>query len=56
MSIYAFETVGKNGAASNTEFPKDLAERLAEQTYLDVLRYSLDECSCPCHQDHPHQP
>ena len=55
MSIYAFETVGKHGASSNPEFPKDLAERLAEQTYLDVLRYSLDECSCPCHQDHPSQ-
>ncbi len=54
MSVYALETVGKQGIASKNEFPENLAERLAEQTYLDILRYSLDECACPCHQEHSH--
>ena len=60
MSVYAFNSVTKQGAKNQTtnnqaSYPEALAERLAEQTYLDVLRYSLDECACPCHQDHPPQ-
>ena len=55
MSIYAFEAILTQAAKSEQPFPKELAERLAEQTYLDVLRYSLDECACPCHSEHPPQ-
>ena len=55
MSVYAFDAVAKQATKSVQGFPKELAERLAEQTYLDVLRYSLDECACPCHQEHPPQ-
>lgn len=32
--------------------PRRLAEQIARRTYTDVMRYSLDECTCPCHQDH----
>jgi hypothetical protein len=53
MSIYAFDAIVHQASKSEHGFPKHLAERLAEQTYLDVLRYSLDECACPCHQEHP---
>ncbi len=62
MSAYAFNAfnafnaVGDAGGKGARPFPDGLAERLAEQTYIDILRYSLDECSCPCHQDHPSQP
>ncbi len=53
MSVYAFDAVAKQSSQSEAGYPAELAQRLAEQTYLDVLRYSLDECACPCHQDHP---
>ena len=56
MAIYAYSAVASAGRESATPLPETLAERLAEQTYTDVLRYSLDECSCPCHQDHSSQP
>ena len=54
MAVYAYNAV--SNAAARTEggrpIPDGLAERLAEQTYTDVLRYSLDECTCSCHQEH----
>ncbi len=53
MAAYAFASVTTQSTKSERPMPNGLAERLAEQTYLDVLRYSLDECACPCHQDHP---
>ena len=53
MAAYAFASVTTQATKSERPMPNGLAERLAEQTYLDVLRYSLDECACPCHQDHP---
>ena len=56
MSIYAYNAVTGAGRESATPLPDTLAERLAERTYTDVLRYSLDECSCPCHQDHSSHP
>ena len=55
MATYAFHSVRNAGQDSPTPLPDGLAERLAEQTYVDVLRYSLDECACPCHQEHPQQ-
>ncbi len=57
MAVYAFNAVTRaaESDASGRHVPEALAERLAEQTYTDVLRYSLDECSCSCHQDHPEE-
>ncbi len=56
MSVYAYNAV-INAAQEGTHTPPEsLAEKLSEQTYVDVLRYSLDECACPCHQDHPTPP
>lgn len=55
MSVYAYNAITTATHKSAVAFPDGLAERLAEQTYVDILRYSLDECSCPCHQDHPSQ-
>ncbi len=52
MAVYAFASVNKAGVAEGQRLPPQLAEHLAEATYVDVLRYSLDECTCPCHQDH----
>ena len=53
MAVYAYNAV--SNAATRAEggppIPSGLAERLAEQTYTDVLRYSLDECTCTCHQE-----
>ena len=54
MAIYAYNAVSQahehNG--ETITIPQGLAERLADQTYTDVLRYSLDECACVCHQEH----
>jgi hypothetical protein len=57
MSVYAYNAVAQATAASadNRPVPDTFPERLAEQTYSDVLRYSLDECACPCHQEHSNQ-
>ena len=55
MASYAFQAVRSAGGEGPTPLPDGLAERLAEQTYTDVLRYSLDECACPCHQEHAPQ-
>ena len=55
MSAYAYHAVRSAGGEAPTPLPEGLAERLAEQTYVDVLRYSLDECACACHQEHPPQ-
>ena len=52
MAAYAFASVNQAGAAEGMRLPPQLAERLAEATYVDVMRYSLDECTCPCHQEH----
>lgn len=52
MAAYAYEAVRKGGGNGAAAMSHELAERLAESTYIDVMRYSLDECSCPCHQDH----
>ncbi len=54
MAVYAYNavTAAANNNRGDRPFPEDVAARLAEQTYSDVLRYSLDECTCPCHQDH----
>ena len=52
MAAYAFASVTQVGATEGLKLPPQLAERLAESTYVDVLRYSLDECNCPCHQEH----
>ncbi len=55
MAAYAFQAVRGAGGDNGGPLPEGLAERLAEQTYTDVLRYSLDECACPCHQEHTPQ-
>ncbi len=55
MATYAFNAVRSAGQEAAGPLPDGLPERLAEQTYVDVLRYSLDECACPCHQEHPQQ-
>ncbi len=52
MAVYAFASVTQAGATEGLRLPPQLAEHLAEATYVDVLRYSLDECTCPCHQEH----
>ena len=52
MAAYAYAAVKRAGESGSTPLPPSLAEHLAESTYVDVLRYSLDECTCPCHQDH----
>ena len=52
MSAYAFASVNRAGQAEGLRLPPSLAERLAEATFMEVLRYSLDECTCPCHQEH----
>ncbi len=52
MAIYAYNAVVAAADDGPSRPPLELAEKLAEQTYRDILRYSLDECSCPCHQDH----
>lgn len=52
MAAYAYEKVREARGPGGAGLSPDLAERLAESTYIDVMRYSLDECSCPCHQDH----
>ena len=59
MAAYAYAAVRKelladNGEADNgtAEMSYRLAEKIAKSTYTDVMRYSLDECTCPCHQDH----
>ena len=60
MAVYAHHAVNQareqNGGDGVAAVPPGLADRLAEQTYTDVLRYSLDECTCACHQDHEHDP
>lgn len=45
---------GGDGEADNgtAAMSHKLAEQIARRTYTDVMRYSLDECTCPCHQDH----
>lgn len=55
MAVYAYHAVCNAGSEAPAPLPPGLAERLAEQTYADVLRYSLDECACSCHQEHPPQ-
>ncbi|PZC42399.1 MAG: hypothetical protein DK306_002317 [Chloroflexi bacterium] len=55
MAAYAFHAVRSASGDSPSPLPDGLPEKLAEQTYVDVLRYSLDECACACHQDHPAQ-
>ena len=55
MASYAFQAVRSASGEGPSPLPDGLAERLAELTYTDVLRYSLDECACPCHQEHPPQ-
>lgn len=52
MAAYAFAAVKEAGKAGGQPLPDSLIERLAESTYMEVMRYSLDECSCPCHQEH----
>lgn len=52
MAAYAYAAVCKAGEAGGLQLPDSLAEHLAESTYMEVMRYSLDECSCPCHQEH----
>lgn len=52
MAVYAFASVNQAGATEGLRLPPQLAEHLAEATYVDVLRYSLEECTCPCHQEH----
>ncbi len=51
MARYAFQAVRSGAGENGGPLPEALAERLAEQTYVDVLRFSLDECAC--HQEHP---
>ncbi len=57
MAVYAYNAVNQarehNG--ETIAVPQALVERLAEQTYTDVLRYSLDECACSCHQEQDHE-
>ena len=55
MSAYAYSSMIGAFDRQPHPIPEGLAERLSEQTYVDILRYSLDECSCPCHQEHPNQ-
>lgn len=52
MAVYAYASVTQAGQAEGLQLPPQLAERLAEATYIDVMRYSLEECTCPCHQEH----
>ncbi len=52
MAAYAFAAIRKAGEKGGIPLPEPLAEHLAESTYMEVMRYSLDECSCPCHQEH----
>lgn len=52
MSVFAYEAARDARGPQGAALPSELIERLAESTYIDVMRYSLDECSCPCHQDH----
>lgn len=52
MSVYAYEAAAKVRGKQGSSLPPELVERLAESTYIDVMRYSLEECSCPCHHDH----
>ena len=52
MAVYAFASVTEAGVSEGLRLPPQLAEHLAEATYVDVLRYSLEECTCPCHQEH----
>ena len=57
MAVYAYNAANQ-AREHNREtiaVPQALVERLAEQTYTDVLRYSLDECACSCHQDQDHE-
>jgi len=55
MASYAFNAVRAASSDDQAPLPEGLPERLAEQTYVDVLRYSLDECACGCHQEHTPQ-
>ena len=55
MATYAYQAVRSAAGDGQPPLPDGLAERLAEQTYVDVLRYSLDECACSCHQEHAPQ-
>lgn len=52
MAAYAYAAVSDARGPKGVALPAELVERLAESTYIDVMRYSLDECSCPCHQEH----
>ncbi len=52
MAMYAIAAVNQAGQTEGLEVPQQLAGKLAEATYVDVMRYSLDECTCPCHQEH----
>lgn len=52
MAVYAYASVSQASQAEGVRLPSQLAEHLAEATYVEVMRYSLDECTCPCHQEH----
>ena len=54
MSKEADEEEAHSGEADRRRaaISRKLAGRIARRTYTDVMRYSLDECTCPCHQDH----
>ncbi len=57
MAVYAHRAILQAAARQpgEVEFPAAVAERLAEQTYSDVLRYSMEECTCSCHQETDHR-
>ncbi len=55
MAIYAFNAIAQAAQKSAHSVPDGLGERLAESTFTDILRYSLEECTCSCHQEHPPQ-
>ena len=58
MAVYAYNAINEardHNSGDSPTVPEGLAQRLAEQTYTDILRYSLDECSCACHTEHEHE-
>ncbi len=52
MAVYALAAVEQAAETEGRTVPEPLIEKLVEATYVDVMRYSLDECTCPCHQEH----
>ena len=46
MAVYALGATKRAAEQHRTPLPEGFSERIAEMTYADVLRYSLDDCAC----------